>query len=968
MRCTDLLHGHSMLCHFLKGLKSQLSSSQVKHKNQHLRNEHCTKEGGSYVCRYGENNVCCTLPVEGVSDRDYERHVYKHHTTTMPFSGMSRKVSTSSNSSDKPYPNHSWTSCAAQNLPAVLNDPNKGKQKDFFTKTWGDIFVEINSVPDPIYLPHITIRHFEHYLKRIAKKHKRMKINSSVPKPHTHAELLQTFPSLRIGKFPEKNHFDISVIPKIFLQPNFDLSNEETFNAVYTQAITSSNTGKTEGPITNISPKLLQEKLSHYLDMVEVQIAQQVAQKSEIFLHAMTSHDVLMEQLGQTVSVVKNFREKIQRVDKGLVKDPLLILKNERCRRNYQQVYHKLNIMSVVIKTQPSIQLLLSSPDYVGALDLIYSNKELLKEELADIHSFRHLSSQLSEMIQVIEKLMAEEFERYCTSDLNRPFLDNECEVVESEKLTCTVMGMLRSGKFDFTDMYEKEIKSAIKAAMKQAVIEIVSVRDFSEDLSLDEQLKALSVEEWILLLSNTSKVLLRLLRRVKKGIEIMEAAADISAGTPSSESDSLDLIIIESGDWILSNEDHKTVKQKLHKLLVTVCEYSQEGCAQLLSSRTLIWREEESKLPNASYWLAEHASLSNLKELAALVTRASDEWEELCPVKEALPQMVFPLRRAFKIQATKYMKKFHEVMKEKLSYILDAEPWRRTDVPASFQKLVELISEKGTFSVSKEITESIKKDGKICVENELIINGEKYAVVGTVLMLVNIVAEYCLHAEEIPSCADILLRNLRDLLTMFNSRCAKLILGGEAISDRTGLKKITSINLALLFRALQLLLWLIPHVRLHFKNLLGENLKDNFDDIIKEIKDHSNDIKKRQINILNTLIMVELKTWAAKPPVPSMSFKNICKHIIKLHEAVSDILPPNQIQELYKGVHAGFKEILSERLHKMNIVNDGSPSHGLVTSELVFYLQDLKKVGGLPPEHLELSAMNDIWLNNYSS
>jgi vacuolar protein sorting-associated protein 54 len=49
-------------------------------------------------------------------------------------------------------------------------------------------------------------------------------------------------------------------------------------------------------------------KLSHYLDIVEVQIAQQVAQKSEAFFIAMTSHDALMEQLTQTINVVKALR------------------------------------------------------------------------------------------------------------------------------------------------------------------------------------------------------------------------------------------------------------------------------------------------------------------------------------------------------------------------------------------------------------------------------------------------------------------------------------------------------------------------------------------------------------------------------------------------------------------------------------------------------------------------------------
>jgi vacuolar protein sorting-associated protein 54 len=46
---------------------------------RHLRDYHCTREGGSYVCHYGLNGVCPSLPVEGVSDRDYEDHVAKDH-------------------------------------------------------------------------------------------------------------------------------------------------------------------------------------------------------------------------------------------------------------------------------------------------------------------------------------------------------------------------------------------------------------------------------------------------------------------------------------------------------------------------------------------------------------------------------------------------------------------------------------------------------------------------------------------------------------------------------------------------------------------------------------------------------------------------------------------------------------------------------------------------------------------------
>ena len=50
--------------------------------NRHLRDFHCSKEGGSFVCRYGPNGVCRSLPIEGVSDHDYEEHVIKAHAST----------------------------------------------------------------------------------------------------------------------------------------------------------------------------------------------------------------------------------------------------------------------------------------------------------------------------------------------------------------------------------------------------------------------------------------------------------------------------------------------------------------------------------------------------------------------------------------------------------------------------------------------------------------------------------------------------------------------------------------------------------------------------------------------------------------------------------------------------------------------------------------------------------------------
>ncbi|VDN17543.1 unnamed protein product [Gongylonema pulchrum] len=65
-RCCDLCSQEVVLC-------SRFEFAQ------HLRRMHCTREGGSFICRYGSNGVCQSLPLEGVSDDDYEAHIRKCH-------------------------------------------------------------------------------------------------------------------------------------------------------------------------------------------------------------------------------------------------------------------------------------------------------------------------------------------------------------------------------------------------------------------------------------------------------------------------------------------------------------------------------------------------------------------------------------------------------------------------------------------------------------------------------------------------------------------------------------------------------------------------------------------------------------------------------------------------------------------------------------------------------------------------
>lgn len=218
------------------------------------------------MCKYGYNGVCSSLPLDGVSDKDYEAHVEKYHL-----------ISTMKEAEEK------WNIfSAAQNLPAVINDPSRGRQSNLFTKKWGDAFTETQKVLPTRQLPEVDWNHLELYCKKIGKRYRRhIRLGSmgstndySAPtpgsiSPSSSISSLQITENTNYRNINEKllNEATIRDIPQIFLKQDLDFSKQETFALVFHGLQIKSDADHQE----------MQEKLSHYLDIVEIQIAKQVS-------------------------------------------------------------------------------------------------------------------------------------------------------------------------------------------------------------------------------------------------------------------------------------------------------------------------------------------------------------------------------------------------------------------------------------------------------------------------------------------------------------------------------------------------------------------------------------------------------------------------------------------------------------------------------------------------------------------
>ncbi|XP_043102289.1 vacuolar protein sorting-associated protein 54 isoform X9 [Puntigrus tetrazona] len=892
---------------------------------------------------------------------------------------------------------HRWTVFNSKvNLPAALNDPRLAKREsDFFTKTWGLDFTETDVMPS-FYLPSISRDHFSSYLQETA---------------------------------------------QIFMKPEFVLNDPATFNAVLPWSHFSVAGGKNSRDVA--SSRLLQEKLSHYLDVVEVSIARQISLRSEAFFHAMSSQHELQDRLRETAEAVAKLRARTAAIDRVMCRGPLRALRDALTRNNCIKLHNKLKLMAAVHQTQPTVQLLLSTSEFVGALELIATTKEVLQQELQGIHSFRHLGSQLCEMERLIDKMMVADFSTYAQSDLSRPF-EEDSQVLEKvterpaasgkDRLQSLVFGLLRQRKLDFLDIYSEEMVRAAKNVVRQCVVKSVSqISEIDADAvnRFHEQMRLMTFNQWFDLLLDIFEHFILFLKRIKATLsvirnvvlEVLDSSqrsrlADVSTATDHADgrtnedeeeeesgggeaelayltheglfisdalndaeqrsnaaahaqtraqartdaggSDSASATTESSSsrehnsnttsslplggaaaiseDVMPSDLELGRVANNVQELLYTASDVSHDRCVKVLMTRA-----KDGSL--------ERLSSSEFVCLSQAVESFVSDTEELCGRRSV------SLRGALQSQAYRFVQRFHEERKTKLSLLLDNERWKQAEVPAEFQDLVDSIADgRITLPERKPSGSEDRKPSEF-----LFVDGQKYAVVGTVLLLIRMFLEYCQCVNDIPSITTDILTRLADLLKHFNSRSCQLVLGPGALQV-VGLKTITTRNLALASRCLQLVVHYIPVIRAHFETRLQPkqySILRHFGHITKDYNDHIAEISAKLVAIMDSMFEKALSKYEVKAPMPSACLRNVCKQMAKMHEAIYELLPEEQTQMLFLRINASFKLHVKRQLARLGVINDGGPQYGLVMVDVAFYSENVQALRSL--ERLDLN-MPEIW------
>lgn len=699
-------------CKFCEKKKFKSSAQFMNH----LSTRHVSVEGGSYICRYGENSICSACPGVGVSQMDYNNHVTRHHINR-------DKVVFNTN-------NDFWNVLSSSvNLPAVLNNPAKGKQKDFFTRSWGADFVDTAILPASGHVCEIPPNTFDRYLRKLRKHYVRHRatgaetLNTSLSSTSS-VSSRETTPS----PSPESNKHSSSSrlkarsppppasIPSIFLDQNFDLTNPSTFNTVFpflNETLSQSNRSNPfqveskEAAQVEGGGRLVQERLQHYIDLVEVNIASQVCTKSHHFFQVMTYHDALMSQLLSLITVVRTVRERLAHVQDGVVsamKVPQLAVR----RANLESLLSVLNTVETLHKTQPTIQLQLSRQEFAAALELISTSTDIVSSETAGLDCLKQLPSKLEELTVEIEKTLLSDFQLVVSSELERgrsiSRVEESCEVGEEDShydecvLAAIVSGLCRQNSYKFLEYFEQQSISAMKTVIKEVVL---SVLDLSQDTTLTNLVadfagRATS-DGWTQLVDLMIGSCLKLVTgRVRSIHQLICSSSELS-----------DTSLVDT-------------------VMVNICDQVQERLGKLLSVRN----------KPAGLGLVTPGELVSVGQLVGKLVSTA---EELCGGRHSSS-----LQLSHTTTTIMFVQQRGDQVRAGLVNTMETEKWRRGTVSISV-----LLSLHPCIRDCFDLSSVSEEDGEAGVISA--VAGDSFVFVQSVMTLLTSISEYCKLADQIP-------------------------------------------------------------------------------------------------------------------------------------------------------------------------------------------------------------------------
>ncbi|KAL6132444.1 hypothetical protein ACLB2K_064687 [Fragaria x ananassa] len=665
----------------------------------------------------------------------------KRSTVTMD---STRSPHTRSNSLSDP----SSSSTTSQSLASILNNPNASSSSSSWSAWWSS---SASVATPPEFLPllpksasdSLTRSDFQPYLSSISDHYNRFDDILN----HLKKENLDDLDS--IGGQGEALVACLREVPALYFKEDFALEDGATF--------------KSACPFSGVAENLvLQEKLTHYLDVVELHLVKEISLRSNSFFEAQGQLQDLNVKVVEGCNRIRELKETISLLDVDLVDSARQIQELNVTRSNLLALQQKLRLILYVNQALSALKLLVASADCAGALDVTDDLQHLLDgDELTGLHCFHHLRDRVAASIDSINNILSSDFMRASIHDAGdtdtiiiskakarasilmngedgEVKLDDEETSNYQDRLLPIIIGLLRTAKLpSVLRLYRDQLTADMKNAIKNAVAELLPIlvsRPLESDFtpgervadadgigaSLASKLRSLSSESFVQLLSAIFLIVRAHLVRsaeVKKAIEWIMCNLD---GHYASDSVAAALAVgAEAAETAQESDGQGGLLMSYSSPRVGAKALSFQGKANDATSpsttsknfRADVLRENTEAVVAAcdaaqGRWaklLGVRALLHPKLRLQEFLSIYNITQEFITATEKVGGRPGFSIRGTLQSQAKAFLDFQHESRMTKIKAVLDQETWVEVDVPDEFQVIVTSL-----FCSEESVTENL--------------------------------------------------------------------------------------------------------------------------------------------------------------------------------------------------------------------------------------------------------------------
>lgn len=776
----------------------------------------------------------------------------------------------------------------------------------------------------------------------------------------------------------------MTTIPNVYFEDNFHLENPRTFDVVseHSEVIPPDPSEiKTDTKAANGAAKppgrtgrkalhtnaILQEKLSWYMDTVEVHLIQSIATASSSFFAALGSLKDLQSEATDSIDKIRSLRQALKKLDNEMALGGLAVVKMRRRRENLSKLDHAVKQLCEVMEEATKCEELVDQ----GALDDANSGLDALEDMISGkspstvgpedppridlrrlkalhgltegISQLRHRIGQgfeinfiealLSDLRQHVEAVPPKDtMQRWANASLrvrgehNRSKSSAPAYMQTNNQLRpqllAALAGLNKSGEtphaaIAYREAIMREIKSLIRRHLPSSNDDDAEsttsmstrggrrMNQQEKSAILARNLRALDAETFEELLVKVYTSVGEALRRMGTQVKVVLDVTSSVDAPVSRKSEDLPTIQIDQ------MRDEVTQALDMSSLLGQAVDVIQTQVTKVLRVRS----EQNAKLPLQEF--LRYFILNRLftDECEAVSSRGGEVLKEVISsqVKDFLGHMA-------------------DNKRPHIIRTLEADVWESRDFSPAEQTILDRVLESmgrtpkswsaytslwepeaNTNGAGETNGDSTEAPPKI---RSATIDEQQYILVHSTITALHDIESYLNLIAAIPSLTSDCSSKLLDYLRAFNSRCTQLILGAGATKS-AGLKNITTKHLALASQTCSFIIALVPYMREFARRQAGpavNSVLPEFDKVKRSFQDHQSSIHEKLVDIMSQRSGLHVKAmkkldWDAPVPPNTVDTwaETFAKETGTLHRVLSRHVAEGDLQMIMVPIFAHY-------------------------------------------------------------